>query len=151
MKARPAAVFMETRMQTPTFSPSPILRPETIRALVLSKTHAPSKIELATALLITIKALISSKIHATSKIGLVKVLLTTIKALVSSKMLAPSKIGQAKGSHRTTMAPASSNPLASTKMVLATDLLTIIKAHNMPTMLTNIRTLTILLATLLKE
>ena len=149
MQTRPAVVFTKTRTRTPTLMLSPILRPETIRALVLSKTHVPNKTEPAPALLITITAPISSKIHATSKIGLVKVLLITIKALVSSKMLAPSKIGQAKGSHSTIMAPATSNPLASTKLVL--DLLTIIKAHNMPTMLTNIRTLTILLALLLKK
>ena len=117
MQTRPAAVFMGTRTQTPMLTLSPILRPETIRALVLSKTHAPNKTEPAPALLIT------------------------ITALISSKTLEDSKIGQAKVSHGTITAPATSNPLASTKMVL--DSLTITKARNMPTMLNNIRTFSI--------
>ena len=126
---------------------SPILRPETIRALVLSKTHAPNKTEPAPALLNTITALTSSKTLEDSKIGLVK-MPTTTKALISSKTLEDSKIGQAKVSHGTITAPATSNPLASTKMVL--DSLTITKARNMPTMLNNTRTFSIHLAILLK-
>ena len=163
MQTRPAVVFTRTRTRTPTLMLSAILRLETIRALVLSKTHGPNMTEPAPALLITITAPISSKIHATSKIGLVKMLtttqaltssnmledskiglvkmLTTTQVLTSSKTLEDSKIGQAKVSHSTIMAPAMSNPLASTKMVL--DSLTITKARNMPTMLNNIRTFSI--------
>ena len=140
MQTRPAVVFTKTRTRTPTLTLSPILRPETIRALVLSTTHAPNKTETAPAFLNTITALTSSKTLEDSKIGLVK-MPTTTKALISSKTLEDSKIGQAKVSHGTIMAPATSNPLASTKMVL--DSLTITKARNMPTMLNNIRTFSI--------
>ena len=139
MQTRPAVVFTKTRTRTPTLTLSPILRPETIRALVLSKTHAPNKTEPAPALLITITAPISSKIHATSKIGLVKMLtttqaltssktledskiglvkmLTTTQALTSSKTLEDNKTGQAKISHGMIMAPATVNLLALTTMV----------------------------------
>ena len=175
MQTRPAVVFTRTRTRTPTLTLSPILRPETIRALVLSKTHGPNMTEPAPALLITITAPISSKIHATSKIGLVKMLtttqaltssnmledskiglvkmLTTTQVLTSSKTLEDSKIGQAKISHGMIMALVMVNHLALTKMAstlaltkTVLDSLTATRAHNMPTMPSNIKTLSILSA-----
>ena len=152
MQTRPAVVFMKTRTRTPTLMLSAILRPETIRALVLSKTHGPNMTEPAPALLITITALTSSNMLEDSKIGLVK-MLTTTQVLTSSKTLEDSKIGQAKISHGMIMALVMVNHLALTKMAstlaltkTVLDSLTATQAHNMPTMPSNIKTLSILSA-----